>query len=176
MRKLKLQMHFAGINWDNDMINFCIEDLESVDSILLGRKTAEGFIPYWTEVAEKSDPNDMNTGLGRPLTDIPKVVFSNTLKNNPWKNTTIIKGDFADEIKQFKKKGGKDIIVYGGHSFVSSLVAHKLIDEYYLLVNPLAISSDEPILKFINSSLPLTLKECKAFSCGTVLLCYHHKL
>jgi len=175
MRKLKLQMHFDGVNWDNDMVNFCVEDLKNVDSILLGRKTAEGFIPYWTDVAAKSDPNDMNTELGKPLTDTPKVVFSNGLKTKPWENTTIIKGDFALEIKNLKKKEGKDIIVYGGHSFVSSLVEHKLIDEYYLFVNPLAISSDELILKYINSSLQLTLKECKPFSCGTVLLFYKPK-
>src|ERR1043165_663133 len=125
MRKLKVQMHFDGIDWDNDMINFCVEDLRSADSILLGRKTAEEFIPYWTEVAEKSDPNDINTPLGKPLTDIPKVVFSNGIMANRWKNTTIIRGDLAREIKGLKQKAGKDIIVYGGHSFVSSLVEHK---------------------------------------------------
>jgi dihydrofolate reductase len=176
MRKLKLQMHFDGIDWDNDMVNFCVEDLKSVNSILLGRKTAEGFIPYWAEVAEKSDPNDINTPLGRPLTDIPKVVFSNKLKTNTLKNTTIIKGDFAGEIKSLKEREGKDIIVYGGHSFVSSLIEHKLIDEYYLFVNPLAVSKDEPVLKFINNSLQLTLKECKSFPCGTILLCYQQNL
>ena len=164
-------MNFGGINWDDDMINFCIDNLRNVDSILLGRNTAEGFIPYWAEVAKNPNPNDINSRLGKPLTDIPKVVFSNGLKSNKWDNTTIINGDITEEINHLKKNEGKDIIVYGGNSFVSSLVKHKLIDEFYLLVNPLAISSDEPILKFINSNLQLTLKESKPFSCGTVLLC-----
>lgn len=172
MRKLKVQMNFEGIQWDDDMVIFCIDNLKNVDSILLGRVTAEGFIPYWKEVAENPDPNDINSRLGKPINDIPKVIFSNKLKSSEWNNTTIIKGDLKGEIKNLKEGHGKDILVYGGNSFVSSLVEHGLVDEYHLLVNPLAISSDEPILKFINSSLSLRLRESKPFGCGTVLLTY----
>lgn len=172
MRKIKLQMNFAGINWDDDMINFCIDNLKNVDSILLGRNTAEGFIPYWADVAENPDPNDINSKLGKPLTEIPKVVFSNSLQTNNWNNTTILKGEMAEEITRFKNKAGKDIIVYGGNSFVSSLVKNELIDEFYFFVNPLGISNDEPILKFINSDSKLTLKESRPFPSGTVLLFY----
>ena len=172
MRKLKVQMNFEGINWDDDMVTFCIDNLKNVDSILLGRITAEGFIPYWKEVAENPNPDDINSRIGKPINDTHKDIYSNTLKVNGWENATIISGDISEEIKKLKENKGKDIIVYGGNKFVSSLVGHKLVDEYYLLVNPLAISSDEPILKFINSNLQLTLKECKPFPCGTVLLHY----
>ena len=172
MRKLKVQMNFEGINWDDDMVTFCIDNLKNVDSILLGRITAEGFIPYWKDVAENPDLNDINSRIGKPINDTHKDIFSNTLKVNQWDNATIISGDIAEEIKKLKENKGEDIIVYGGNKFVSSLIGHKLVDEYYLLVNPLASNSDEPILKFINSNLQLTLKECKSFPCGTVLLHY----
>jgi dihydrofolate reductase len=172
MRKLKLQMNFAGIDWDSDMVDFCIENLKGVDSILLGRKTAEGFIPYWAEVAKNPDPDDINSRLGRPLTEIPRTVFSNTLAGSQWDNATIVRGNLAEAIKNLKENEGQDIIVYGGNSFVSSLVGHKLIDEYYLFLNPLAVRSDDPILKFINAGLPVTLQKCKSFSCGTVLVHY----
>ena len=172
MRKLKVQMNFEGINWDDDMVTFCIDNLKNVDSILLGRITAEGFIPYWKDVAENPDTTDINSRIGKPINDIHKDIFSNTLMVNQWDNATIISGDIAEEIKKLKDNNGKDIMVYGGNKFVSSLVGHKLVDEYYLLVNPLAINSDEPIFKFINSNLQLTLKECKPFPCGTVLLHY----
>ena len=172
MRKLKVQMNFEGINWDDDMVTFCIDNLKNVDSILLGRITAEGFIPYWKEVAENPHPDDINSRLGKPINDTHKDIYSNTRKVNEWENATIISGDISEEIKKLKENKGKDIIAYGGNTFVSSLVEHRLVDEYYLLVNPLAISSDEPILKFINSNLQLTLKECKPFPCGTVLLHY----
>ncbi|WP_257670866.1 dihydrofolate reductase family protein [Parapedobacter tibetensis] len=172
MRKLKVQMNFEGIHWDDDMVTFCIDNLKNVDNILLGRITAEAFIPYWKEVAENPRPNDINNRVGKPINDISKVIFSNKLKSNKWDNTTIIKGDLEEEIKNLKENNGKDIIVYGGNSFVSSLVEHRLVDEYYLFIDPLAISRDEPILKFINSSLSLQLKECKPFECGTILLGY----
>ncbi len=172
MRKLKVQMNFEGIQWDDDMVTFCIDNLKDVDNLLLGRVTAEAFIPYWKEVAENPDPNDINSKLGKPINDIPKVIFSNTLKSNKWSNATILNGDLTEGIRNLKNCKGKDILVYGGNSFVSSLVERGLVDEYYLLVNPLAIRGDEPILKFVNSNLPLRLKECRAFGCGTVLLVY----
>jgi dihydrofolate reductase len=172
MRKLKVQMNFEGINWDDDMVTFCIDNLKNVDSILLGRITAEDFIPYWKDVAENPDPNDINSRIGKPINDTHKDIFSNTLKVNQWDKATIISGDIAEEIKKLKENKGEDIIVYGGNKFVSSLIGHKLVDEYYLLVNPLVSNSDEPILKFINSNLQLKLKECKSFPCGTVLLHY----
>lgn len=74
-----------------------------------------------------------------------------------------------------KKKKGKDIIVYGGYSFVSSLIQHELIDEYYLLLNPVAVGNGQPILNKLKDDLQLTLIKCEPFDCGTVLLCYKPK-
>jgi len=174
MRKLKLQMNGTNFNWDDEVRNFCIENLKNVDCILLGRKTAEAFIPYWAKVA--NNPKDSEYKLGKPLTDIPKAIFSKTLKSSKWDNATLVNGNFAEGIKTLKRKKGKDIIVYGGYSFVSSLIRHGLIDEYYFLVNPVALLSGEPIFKSLKSKLQLTFKKCESFPCGTVLLCYKPKL
>jgi dihydrofolate reductase len=175
MRKIKLQMNFDGIDWDEEMVSFCINNLKDVDAILLGRKTAEGFIPYWGDYAHNPKPKDINSRLGKPLTDIHKIVFSNELKTSPWENATIISGDMVKKIKSLKKKTGKDMIVFGGLSFASSLVKNKLVDDYYFFVNPLAVNSKEPVLQFINSDVSLKLKDCKAFPSGTVLLHYANK-
>jgi dihydrofolate reductase len=181
MRKLKLQMQISldgfvtadyggtNFNWDNEVKKFSIDNLKNVDSILLGRNTAEGFL-YWRGVA--SNPKDSDYKFGKLLTDIPKVIFSKTLKASKWDNATIAKGDIVEEIKKLKKKKGKDMIVYGGYSFVSSLIKHGLIDEYYLLVNPVAVGSGQPIFSSLKRNLQLTLEKCKQFTCGTVLLCY----
>ncbi len=85
-------------------------------------------LQYWKEVAENPNPDDINSKLGKPVNDIHKVIFSNTLKVNQWDNATIICGDIAEEIKNLKENKGKDIVVYGDNSFVSSLVEHKLTD------------------------------------------------
>ncbi len=171
MRKLKLQMNIAlDGTWDKAMTNFSIDNLKNVDCIFLGRNTAEGFIPYWEKVAK--NPKDSLYKLGKPLNDIPKVVFSKKLKTSKWDNATIVKGNIAEEINALKRKKGRDIIVYGGDSFVSSLIRHGVIDEFYLLVNPVAIGSGQPIFNPLKNNSQLTLVKSKPFACGAVLLWY----
>jgi dihydrofolate reductase len=174
MRKLKLQMNIAlDGKWDRGMSTFSIDNLKNVDCILHGRNTAEGFIPYWTEVA--NNPNDNEHQLGKRFAELPNAVFSNTLKESPWDNTTIIKGEITEEINVLKNKKGKDIIVYGGESFVSSLIKHNLIDEFYLFVNPVAIGNGQQTFNPLNNDLQLTISKCGPFDCGIVLLCYKRK-
>lgn len=180
MRKLKLQ--FAHIpegfapTTNSDPINYCDEEfrnfsianLEQVDCIILGRKTALDFIPYWAAVAE--NPNDPDFLLGKKLTDTPKVVFSKTLENSEWANTILAKGEIVDEINKLKNKKGNDIMVYGGDSFVSSLIKNDLIDQYYLAVNPGDIDSGLPILTELDSKQNVMLVQSKTFDCGMVVL------
>ncbi|MFX1706886.1 dihydrofolate reductase family protein [Chitinophaga sp. CC14] len=171
MRKIKLQMNILLDNkWDSGMSDFSIDNLTNVDCILHGRKTGQGFIPYWTEVA--NNPNDVEHKLGRRFAEIPNAVFSNTLKDSKWDNTIIINGNLAEAIKALKNKDGKDIIVYGGDSFVSSLIQHDLIDEYYVLANPAALGNGQQIFNPLKNELELKLLECKAFACGAVLVYY----
>lgn len=181
MRKIKLQMtisidgfvksKFGGPDvWDNEVTDFCVRNLDNVDAILLGRSTAEGFVPYWKEVA--GNPEVEYYPLGKPLTDIPKIVFSNTVKVNSLENTSIINGDFKSAIEKLKAENGKDIMVYGGVSFVSSLIQYDLIDEFALLYYPYAASQGDTIFGNLKTSLSLSLKTCRAFPCGIVLLEY----
>jgi len=171
MRKLKIQMNIALDNkWDKGMSDFSIENLNNVDCILHGRKTGEGFIPYWTEVA--NNPDDSEYRLGKRFAEIPNIIFSNTLKESKWDNTTIIRGDIAEAISALKNKDGKDIIVYGGDSFVSSLIQHDLIDEYYILANPASLGNGQQTFNPLKNDLQLKLLRCKPFACGTVLLLY----
>lgn len=160
--------------WDAGMTKFSIDNLKNVDSILLGRTTAEGFIPYWADVAK--NPKDSFQKLGKPLHTIPKVVFSNKLKESKWDNATVVNGDFAKAIKSLKKKKGKDIIVYGGNSFAASLIQHDLVDECYLLINPAALGNGKSEFNPLENNFRLKLVKSKSFDCGVILLCYsRHK-
>jgi len=94
------------------------------------------------------------------------------LKESKWDNTTIIRGDIAEAISALKNKDGKDIIVYGGDSFVSSLIQHDLIDEYYILANPASLGNGQQTFNPLKNDLQLKLVRCKPFACGTVLLLY----
>lgn len=185
MRKLKLQMQMtvdgfvAGpngemdwmtLNWDNELKNYVKEMTEPVDCMVLGRKLAQGFIPYWASKPAGEDP------LGvEKINNTLKVVFTKTLVRSEWDNTVLAKGDLIDEITGLKKQYGKDIIAYGGVTFVSALVKHRLVDEYHLFINPVTLASGMTIFKGFNTRQNLVLKRSLAFPCGIVLLCYEPK-
>jgi dihydrofolate reductase len=184
MRKLKLQMQVSvngmigtktqkgpvSFNWDDEIRQYSISNAANVDCILLGRRTADGFIPHWRSVA--ANPKDADFELGKLITSKPNVVFSRTLRKSEWPNATVATDELADSVNQLKKQTGKDLLVYGGSGFVTSLIEHNLVDEYHLLVNPVALGSGLTIFAGLADALPLTLVKTKSFSCGTILLCY----
>ncbi|NIJ52874.1 dihydrofolate reductase family protein [Dyadobacter arcticus] len=182
MRKLKLQvqmtvdgfiagpngeMDWVSMNWDDQLKNYVGDLTTPVDCIVLGRKLAEGFIPYWAANPEQ-DGADIFNGSH-------KVVFTKTLEKSDWENTVLAKGDIVEEITKLKEQDGGDIIAYGGAHFVSALIKNGLIDEYHLFFNPAAIGEGLPIFKELNSKKDLTLVKSNAFDCGIVVMHYESK-
>ena len=166
----KGEMDWTSINWGDDINNYVTSITEPIDTIVLGRKLAEGFIPYWAGVA--ANPNDPEVTSGRVFTDTPKVVFSKTLDKSKWDNTILAKGDLVDEIKKLKNQTGKDIMAYGGATFVSALIKNRLIDEYHIFINPTAIGNGMAIFKELNVKQNLALVNSRSFDCGIVVLNY----
>jgi len=188
MRKLKLQvqmtvdgyiagpkgeMDFMVWNWDNELKKYVKEITDPVDCIVLGRKLAEGFIPYWATVA--ANPGHPEFTAGKKFTDTTKVVFTKTLDNSAWDNAVLAKGDLVEEITELKKREGKDIIAYGGATFVSALIKQGLIDEFHLFINPTAIGNGMTIFKELDSNQNLALVKSASFDCGIVVLNYEPK-
>lgn len=188
MRKLKLQVQIsidgfiAGQNgemdwmvwdWDDKGKKYISEMTELIDCIIMGRNLAAGFIPYWENVA--SNPDDPQYQFGKKMSDTHKVVFTKTLDKSEWNNTVLAKGELIEEVNNLKQQNGKDIIVYGGAAFVSSLIKSGLIDEYNLFVNPTAIGVGMPIFKELDMKQNFTLKKTIAFECGIALLQYEKK-
>ena len=182
MRKLKLQMHLsldnyvnmekAGKNfkWDNEVINFCVDNLESVDTLLLGKNTAQELIPFWDNVA--TNPSHSDFALGKRISELPKIILSNTMTDHPWKNSTVVSGDMKNEVTKLKKLNGKDILVYGGASFATSLIENNLVDEFYFFLDPFRLGNGLTIFKPNNDVLTFTLIKSMHFPCGTVMVSY----
>jgi dihydrofolate reductase len=120
-------------------------------------------------------PDDSWYAFSKKMIDTPKVVFTKTLNKSRWINTDIATGDLIEEVNKIKGQNGRDIIVYGGASFDSSLIREKLIDEFNLFINPVAIGNGMTIFKDLNEIQKYTLIESKAFECGVVLLRYEAK-
>lgn len=110
--------------------------------------------------------------LARYIDDARKIVFTKTLEHADWKNTEIEHGNFVREIKNLKKQTGRDMIVYGGQSFVVSLIREKLIDEFHLFVNPVALGKGLAIFNGIREFQELKLKKTISYNSGIVLLNY----
>jgi dihydrofolate reductase len=190
MRKLKLQVQISldafiarpggeqdwmTWEWDKDLEAFTSKLTENVDQILLGRKLAEDFIPYWEEAASKPDAED----YAKNFHQLPKLVFSKSLRpgsvnEKKWKNTSIVFGDLVDKVRSLKAEEGGDMIVYGGANFISSLISEGLIDDYYIYINPVAISSGLPIFYKLEKDLELSLIESRGFDCGIVVNHYRN--
>jgi dihydrofolate reductase len=189
MRKLKLQMQMtidgfvARPNGDMDWMNpnKAIDDdklmpytnslIDSSDTILMGRKMTDGFVKFWTEEAKK--PDSPWFLFAKKMVDTPKVVFTRTLAESPWANTVLAKGDLVEEVTRLKNQTGKDILVYGGADFVSSLIKENLIDEYNLIINPTAIGRGMTLFgKLEDKSLSLKLSHSQSYNCGIVVNTY----
>jgi dihydrofolate reductase len=181
MRKLKLQvqmtidgfiggpngeMDWMNMNWTNDIKEYVTAITDPVDTILLGKNLAMGFIPYWTEAIKTNEEG------ADKMVNTPKVVFSRTLKTSPWERTVIANGDLKEEIKKLKAQEGSDIIAYGGGQFVSSLIKENLLDELHLFVNPVAIGKGMPIFAELSEKQNFHLMGSKHFECGIIVLKY----
>src|SRR3954447_7727207 len=117
-------------NPDTEFVAFLNSLLDTSDTLLLGRKLSTGnFINFWENTANENPDHP----FAKKIVDIPKVIFTKTLDKSIWNNTTLAKGNLAEEIANLKKQSGKDILVFGGAGFVSSLINEGLIDEYHLI-------------------------------------------
>jgi len=183
MRKLKLQMQItvdgfvAGpenqLDWmtfdmDGKLLAFINHLTDTSDTILLGRKMTPGFTTYWEGVTRESAEYD----FAQKMVGTPKVVFSRTIKSIEGQNVRVENAPLVEAINALKSQRGKDIVVYGGASFVSSLIENRLIDELNFFVNPVAIGSGKRVF---SQRMPLALIGSVAYASGIVVNTYRPK-
>ena len=126
----------------------------------------DGFVEHWSNVIK--NPEDEGYELGKKMIDTPKVVFTRTMTESAWVNTTLAH-DLVADVNKLKESDGRDIIVYGGAGFVTSLINENLIDDYYLFVNPAAIGDGLTIFGSAGGTKRLKLIESTPHECGVVV-------
>lgn len=156
-------------NWSHDMTAYSGALHESVDRIVLGRKLAESFIPAWA--GRRDDPQGESPESIEWMNNTPKIVFSRTLTEAPWENSTIVAGDLTDVMNRLKAEGG-DLITYGGGPLASGLLAQGLIDEVHLFVNPTATGGGGSVFGDLDGYAELRLVSATPFECGVTALHY----
>jgi len=150
---------------DRDQLKF----LETVDTILLGRKTYDLFVDFWPNATINQEV------IADKLNEIDKVVFSNTLTKAPWgkwKDAEIIKGELINAIRELKSRPGKNIVLWGSISLAQSLMKEDLIDEYHIQICPILNGGGRNLFTQQTKVDKLKLIEIRNYNTGTVFLNY----
>ncbi len=156
---------------DDELHDFYSRLLKNADMILYGRVTYELMLSYWPTATLNSSIPESMIRFADTLNPMPKMVFSTTLKNAGW-NTRVVDSFIPEEIKKMKSQEGRDILLGGGASIAQAFMQHGLIDEYQLLVQPVAIGSGKPLFNGIHDMVKLNFKWSQPFLSGAIALCY----
>lgn len=155
-------------NADAEFNDFVIEQARGIDLILFGRKTYEMMADFWpSEYARKTDPE-----VAEIMNATPKIVVSKTLARADWNNTRLISGEIVKNIAELKRRPGKDIAIFGSNNLCVSLIPESLIDEFRIMINPVALGRGSPLFAGLRERSDLKLIKAREFRSGNVLLCY----
>jgi dihydrofolate reductase len=143
--------------------------MSASDAMLLGRVTYEEFAAYWPS----QEPTDEDRETTDYMNNTPKFVVSKTLEEPlEWNNSTLIKGDVAEEISKLKQQAGKDISITGSPTLVRSLLEEDLLDELRLMLHPIVVGSGKRLFEEGSDQKALQLVDSKTFSTGVLYLTY----
>jgi len=161
--------HTAGIA-DDELHQHYAELLRSADAALYGRITYQ-LMEFWPTVLKEPTGNKSMDEFAVIMDNIPKIVFSRTLKDLEWKTARLAKHDLKDEVSALRKQEGKDILV-GSRSLIIALAQLDLIDEYQLCIHPVIAGGSLPLFENINSRKLLRLINTKILGSGAIVLYY----
>src|SRR5215210_5503269 len=141
--------------------------MAAADAMLLGRVTYQEFASYWPYQNSAEQP------FTDYLNNTPKYVVSTTLEEPlEWQNSTLIKGNVAEEIARLKRQPGKDIGIVGSGTLVRSLLRDGLLDELSLMVHPIVLGNAKRLFEDELEETVLRLVDTTTFSTGVVYLTY----
>ena len=164
--------HTAGIP-DEEVHQHYTELLGQGDAILYGRTTYQ-LMEFWRTFLESPSEQKSMNDFATAIDKIPKIVFSNTLKNVDWKSATLAKRDLKDEIIELKKQSGNDIFI-GSRSLIIQLLNLGLIDELQLCIYPVIDRNGLQLFESINDRIILNFIKTKTFKSGAIILYYQPK-
>jgi dihydrofolate reductase len=153
---------WASERFDEEARAGALEQLQASDAMLMGRRTYEIFSSLW--------PNQTGS-YAAAINAIPKFVFSSTLTEAAWNNSTIVRGDVATEVKQMKEQDGKDLIIYGHGPLGAALLEHGLLDELQFAIHPVFVGEGTPLLRQ-GATATLELAGTKTLGTGVITVRY----
>ena len=151
-------------SYSDDAVDWTVGVLSGATSHLMGSTTYRGMAAHW--------PTDTSP-FAAPMNDIPKIVFSSTMHESIWGDTTFLAGDLAEEIERLKAATSDGyLLAHGGSRFVQSLCRTGLVDQFRILVHPVALGTGEPLFP---DETTFDAARAIAFSSGAVAHVAHRR-
>jgi dihydrofolate reductase len=144
---------------------FKLDELLAADAQLLGRVTYEGFAAAWP--GRSGEFADLMNGM-------QKFVVSRTLDSGEWANTTVLRGDLAEEVTAVKARFDGDMLVAGSARLVQGLLAADLVDELHLMVFPVVLGAGKRLFAD-GQQLPFELVETRQAGSVAILVLRRHR-
>jgi dihydrofolate reductase len=160
------QGHAGGLAEPAELTRWKLDRIRQAGTHIMGRVTYEEMAQFWPTSTDD---------YAAPMNDIPKVVFSTTIHEASWPESSIARGDLAAEIAALKNQPGGEIIAWGGASFVQALSRAGLIDEYAIITQPVAYGGGKPMFRDLPDALQLNLVAAQTFASGTMLNVYQRR-
>jgi dihydrofolate reductase len=159
------QWHF--LYWSDEMGQEIEAAMGQADAMLMGRVLYEEWADFWPQQDPEENPVAVH------MNEVRKYVVSTTLEEPlSWQNSTLIKGNVAEEIAELKRQPGKDISISGSGGLVQSLLRDDLIAELRLMIHPVVVGSGKRLFEEDGDRIALELVDSKTFPRGVVYLTY----
>jgi dihydrofolate reductase len=142
---------------------FKLDETLNSEALLLGRVTYEGFAAAWPS---------MEGEIADKLNAMPKYVVSSTLEKGEWNNSTVLKGDVAEEVPRLRQELDGEIVVHGSPKLAQTLLEHDLLDELRVTVFPLVLGRGKRLFGETSDKKRLRLTDSKTVGDGIAILIY----
>lgn len=162
-----------SLDWviiDEEIHTFFNEQSRGLGGFLYGRRIYELMVAYWPTADLDPSAPAVEAEFARIWRDTPKIVFSQSLEKVEW-NSRLVRGELAEEVRKLKAQSGNDLGV-GGPTLAASLMELDLIDEFYIVVNPVILGSGTPFFPILKEKVNLRLVGTRTFGSGVVMLHY----
>ncbi len=147
---------------------FVAGNAQSEGTLLFGRTTYEQMKAYWPTPAARAHQPEVAEGMNRRS----KFVVSRTLERADWENTQILRGELVPAVERLKRESQAAVVILGSASLVTQLSEARLIDEYQIALNPVALGAGRTLFAGLARDLELSLIESRTFENGIVSLRY----
>lgn len=153
--------------FEDRSMRWVVENVSAAGGFLLGRRTYEAFAAHWPNASQEEQ------ALAQPLNTLPKYVASTTLQEPlAWQNSMLLDNPIAESVARLRSEDGGHLLVIGSTELAAELLAHDLVDELRLMIDPVILGGGKRFFRDDGVGLPFALARSEATPTGAILATY----